>query len=314
MHRFRVCFYGFGVRGSGIGGLMCVRLGWQPRFKEIRGCRRFAAGAMDPEACGEAAPDPNEDVLLFGFGGAFVLFNCLSGDLRRLPHAGPYELCTGADGALSLKPGLRGAAETPVAEIMQLKLSSDEGSTFVMRAGRPPETLVECRKRYATIAISIDISGHDVGLTKLRCETYHFMSTSIRWTVFWVFGFITDALGVTESKHIRCASLVGPWRTKVADFLVWVCNEEELAEHHCRQSSRVVQAKARLGTANELNVFDSPEPDNSCSTFAVLVVVVFYACKGAHGRRSTKCNQADIKARSELMSARACQDVHRWRC
>lgn len=248
-------------------------------------------------------PPPGE-VLLLGFGRSFAAFNPATGELRRLPEAnGGYELVCDHehDDNLSIRPGLDAVGSTPVSQLFKMWLEEDGEESLVKMQGRPPQSLWDLRCQFRTVAMQVEVSAARHGLSSFKCEAYHFAASKAAWTVFWVYGFLSDALGLTNQKHFRYATLSSPWKSKVAELLSFVDSGEPCVEDHFKVSCKAAVAKAASEgvEAIPLNMHGDQTPDHAMSTFALFVVLSLYAGGWVHKRRAKNVSALDIVARAK---------------
>lgn len=260
------------------------------------------AACMDTD---EGAPDL--ELMMLALGNEFFLFSPVTGELQRMDGEGPHELDTdeGDNGAMTVVSGPQRAKMLAI-DLMTVRLELvADGVVSVVAPDQPRHTISEWRSRYTTCAISITVGGDASNLPRFDCETYHFMSSVPGWAVFWVYGFVTDAIGLTEARNLRYNTLVGPWKVKVADVLMFVDTRGTTVEDHFRVSFRAAWAKAQVDIDDvgdaPLGFATTQEPDHSCSSFALLVVLAGYACKPVHGRRATKVPAKEIQLRGQCV-------------
>lgn len=247
------------------------------------------------------------ELSLLAFAPGFHLFSPVTGELKHLDEPRPHELVPddAGVGALVVVSGIE-KKKTPASSLMQLRLRGRaDGALFVVAPGRPRQSLTDLRLQYTTLAISISVGGDVPDLQRFDCETYHFASSNVGWTVFWVFGFVTDAIGLTEARHLRYTTLTAPWKAKVAELIGFVDATGTSDADHFRISHRAAWAKSPATTELEddaaLQCSRTREPDHSMSSFALLIVLAMYSCKQVHRRRETQVTPEAIQLRAKCV-------------
>lgn len=244
--------------------------------------------------------EENREILLLGFGDQCALFNLHTGELHRLAASTSYDLSVGDDGQPMLFTG-DGCAPRPAADMMKMKLEAGpDGRLHVRRDADVVHSLEDLRSQYSTFALNFGLVESAGVACKFECEAYHFASGAAGWTIFWVYGFLTDALGLTTRRHIRYHSLIIPWKAKISEFLGFI-DPAASADDHFRVSSRALQARCheRGDEALPMSIFTA-EADHSFSTFALVLVLAIYLARPAHGRRSTQMEKGVILTRSRI--------------
>lgn len=251
------------------------------------------------------APDP--EFMLLAFGSNFFLFSPVTGEMQQLDGQGPHELLADEqnDGAMTVFSGPQ-RAKALAADLMSLRLHRDvDGTVMVSAPESPHQPLSELRAKYTTLAISIIVGGDASNLPRLDCETYHFAASVLGWTVFWLYGFVTDAIGLTVARHLRYNTMVSPWKAKLAELLEFVDATGTETDDHFRVSFRAAWARGHTSTDDMGSAAGhdamTQEPDHSCSSFALVVVLAHYACKLVHGRRATNVTPEEIQLRSQCI-------------
>ena len=255
--------------------------------------------ASDPHP----ADDDDEDPLLIGFGDVFALFSPRTGELVRVGQPGPHELVRDGAGELCVQQSQEDGISTPVKDLLKARLQTQDDVDIITYAdGRRPLSLEQARREWTTMAFDIAIPDHGHGLSRFQCEAYHFVVSDAGWTIFWVYGYLSDALGITERKLFRYSTLAGPWKAHVAEFLPFVDESGGEAELHFRSSLRAAQMRYK-GNADgvPMTTFETHEADHSMSSYALLVVLCMYSARPVHGRRAIHVSPGAVLARSRAV-------------